>query len=198
MANWAFVSYAIEGPKETLKKIEQAILHPKVEEGSSEGWEGNVLAALDISWVSRNKDRENGKYMRGFIRDNPWMSADGNTLNFCAEEAWTLTDFGEVLFEAFPDIKVYWNMEESGMGLYGTNDAKGKYFPERVLIDSCIDGDYEMDYFINDESAFNHLSKITNGKIKNQEDVNKFNDEHELAGTDEDNYILMHHFEIFD
>ena len=196
MANWAFVFYIIEGPMKTLKKIEQAILHPKVKEDSSEDWEGNVLNTLGISWISRDQDREHGKYMRGFIKEEPWIY--NGTLKFSAEEAWNLTNFAEVLSEAFPEIKVYWNMEESGMGIYGTNDAEGKYFPERVLIDTCIDGDYEMDYFINDESVFNHLSKITNGKVKNQEDVNKFNNEHELAGTDEDNYILIHHFEIFE
>lgn len=46
MANWAFTEYAIEGPKETLQKIEQAILHHDMEEGSSKDWEGNILNAF--------------------------------------------------------------------------------------------------------------------------------------------------------
>ena len=37
-----------------------------------------------------------------------------DTLSFYAEEAWGLTDFNEVLAEHFPDIKIYWVVEESG------------------------------------------------------------------------------------
>lgn len=198
MANWAFVSYTIEGPKETLKKIEQAILKPKVEGDSSEGWEGNVLAALCISWVSRNEDQENGKYMRGFIKEEPWMSKDGSALNFCAEEAWTLTDFGGVLSEAFPDIKVYWVIEEPDMELYGTNDAEGKYFPDRVIVDTCIEGVYEMEYFKDAKSAYKWLDEFTEGKIKTLEDVDKFNTEHESDDSGVENFIFIHYFKVFD
>ena len=35
MPNWAFTEYAVEGPKEALQKIEQAILHQEIEEESS-------------------------------------------------------------------------------------------------------------------------------------------------------------------
>ena len=71
MPNWAYTSYAIEGPKEDLQKIEQAILHPEVKEGSDESWEGNVLNTLGSKWVGRDQDRKNGLYMRGFIDGDP-------------------------------------------------------------------------------------------------------------------------------
>ena len=72
MANWASTSYAIEGSKELLEKIEKAILKHLVTEGADEHWEGDILDALGCKWISRDENRENGKYMRGFTNDVPW------------------------------------------------------------------------------------------------------------------------------
>ena len=55
MANWAMTAYVIEGDKQVLEKIHHAIKHPKVIKDSSEGWEGNVLAALGIEWENRKQ-----------------------------------------------------------------------------------------------------------------------------------------------
>ena len=197
MANWAFTSYAIEGPKETLQKIEQAILHHDVEEGSSENWEGNILHALDIKWLDRSQDRENGKYMRGFISDSePWYY--NNTLRFDAKEAWGITDFDEVLMETFPDIKVYWVVEEPGMEIYQTNDKEGKYFKDRFYVDTCIEGNYQSEYFIYKSSVFKWLHDITNGRVKSEQDVEKFNSEYEVSDSMDENFIYIHEFEIIE
>lgn len=192
MPNWAYTSYAVEGPKETLQKIEQAILHHPVVENSSGDWEGNVLEALDIKWVSRDQDRENGLYMRGFIHEKPWW-IDDNVLRFCANEAWNVTDFDKALLSAFPDIKVYWATEEEGMGIYATNDKEGKYFSDRFYVDTCINGDYQSEYFNTKETAFAWISKLTEGKVKTEEEVEAFNDD---VDRDPDDFIYVHEYRI--
>lgn len=192
MPNWAYTSYAVEGPKETLQKIEQAILHHPVVENSSGDWEGNVLEALDIKWVSRDQDRENGLYMRGFIHEEPWW-IDDNVLRFCADEAWNVTDLDEALLSAFPDIKVYWVTEEEGMGIYATNDKEGKYFPDRFFVDTCINGNYQSNYFSRESNAYYWLSKITEGKVKTKEEVEAFNDD---VDRDPDDFIYVHEYRI--
>ena len=188
MANWAFTSYAIEGPKETLLKIEDAILHPTQPEGADEGWEGGVLNTLGITYEERGPGGT-GKYMRGFVKEEPWW--DSNVLRFDAEEAWGITDFYEVLEENFPDIKVYWTTEESGCEVYATNDKEGKYFSDRVYVDTCINGNYQMDYFTSEDTAYAWLGKITNGKVTNKEQAEAFNAE----GHEED-FISVHLYEI--
>ena len=196
MPNWAYTSYAVEGPKETLQKIEQAILHHPVREGSSKDWEGNVLDALDIKWVSRDQDRENGLYMRGFIHEKPWWIDDSHSaLRFCADEAWGATDLNEALEQNLP-VKVFYSVEEEGEGIYATNDKEGKYFPDRLYIDTCIDGNYESEYFPTDEEALEWLRGHTKGKIKDWDDIDKFNEEYETLGTDDDNFIFVHEFKI--
>lgn len=191
MANWAVTDYAIEGPKKTLQKIEKAILNPDVKERSTESWEGNVLRALSITWEERGPNGT-GKYLRGFIQDTPWW--DGDTLRFYAEEAWGATDFNEILEENIKDIKVFWVTEEEGMGVYETNDAEGKYFPARFFVDTCIDDNYSSDYFKTKEAAYAWLSKITNGRIVNEEDVDSFNETANSLAKDD--YIAVNEFKI--
>lgn len=191
MPNWSSTSYAIEGPKETLQKIEQAINHPDVKEGSDESWEGNVLRALNITYIDRHDDRDKGKYMRGFIIDNPWWDKDA--LHFSAEEAWGVTDFDEVLMEAFPDVKVFWVTEEPNMEIYETNDKEGKYFKDRFYVDVCIDGNYEADYFQFASSVYKWLSDLTNGRVNSNETLEAFNDKYE---GDDDNFIYVHEFRV--
>jgi hypothetical protein len=196
MANWASTSYAIEGPKKALQKIEQAILHHDVQENSDERWEGNVLIALGLTWEERNQGK--GKYMRGFITDTePWYNA-GGALRFEAEEAWGVTDFNEVLEENFHNIKVFYVVEEPGEEIYATNDKEGKYFPNRYYVDTCIDGSYESEYFTTKEAALSWLSDITFGRVKTEEDIELFNADYEDSEEPDENFISFHEFEIIE
>ena len=190
MANWAYTSYAVEGPGETLERIEQAILHPDIEEDSAESWEGNVLRALGIEWKQDRSD--GGYYMRGFIQDKPWFN--GDTLMFYAEEAWGVTDLNEVLEKNLPGVKVYYQVEEEGEEIYATNDKEGKYFPERYYVDICAGDCYDSDYFTTEENVWDYLSRVSDGKITTQEDVDAFNQKAEEECSDE--YIKIHKFTI--
>lgn len=197
MANWAYTSYVIEGPKEVLQKIEQAILHHPVSEGADEHWEGDVLNALGCKWVSRDDDREKGKYMRGFINEKPWWAdEDYAVLRFDAEEAWGATDFNEVLKENFPEIKVFYSVEEQGEGVFFTNDKEGKYFPDRFYVDTCIDGNYQSEYFVYESSMYKWLHDITEGRVNNAKDAEQFNSEHEDLADDDENFISIYEFTV--
>jgi hypothetical protein len=192
MANWAITDYVIEGSKESLKRIYDAIKNHEVEEESDNNWEGNILNALGIDW-----DRE--LYMRGFIRDIESINFNPDTdavLPFYAEEAWGATDFNIALEEGIPDIKVYFSVIEEGGEVYATNDAEGKYFTDRYYVDTCIDGDYNSEFFSSEKSIYQWLSNITNGKIKSKEDVAKFNSESEDSDNYDENYIYIHEFKI--
>ena len=192
MANWASTAYAIEGPKETLEKIYEAIMYPDKSEGD-EGWEGWVLKALGISWEDKGPDGK-GLYMRGFIQDEPWF--DGNTLRLCAEEAWGATDFNIALEKAFPNIKVFYSVEECDEEIYATNDKEGKYFPDRFYVDACFAGDYQMEYFTNEESMFRWIAKNTHGEVDTLDKVVEFNEFYEDEGSYDTNYINIHKFDI--
>ena len=191
MANWAYTDYVIEGPKETLEKIHDAILHCEIQENSSEGWEGNVLMHLGITW-----DRDK-KYMRGFIQKDTVDLTD-TTLSFGAEEAWGATDFHEMLQIGIPDIKVYYRVDEPDDAVYATNDKEGKYFTERYFVDTCIDGNCESEYFTTEEEAYKWLSHITQGRVHNFEELDQFNDDYEDTEYADENWIRIYEFDIVD
>ena len=193
MANWAMTAYVIEGDKQVLKKIHHAIKHSKIIKDSSEGWEGNVLAALGIEWENRNPDGS-GYYMRGFIQEDTVRIEDG-TLRFDAEEAWGATDLNEVLEENLP-VKVFYCVEEQGEEVFATNDKDGKYFFDRFYADICIDGEYDSKYFIDKASLLKWLSDKTDGRVKTQEDIDEFNADYEDEALDDENYIHVYEYQI--
>ena len=184
----ASVSYRIEGPKEILEKIQQAII--KAMEDKEHWTEWVACELLDIP-IEEGKSR-----LGGLIEEEP--SLGENVLKFYAEERWGLQDFEKLLRQKFPDIKVYWVVEGSGCEVYATNDKERKYFPERYWVDTCIDGNYQSDYFQFESSIYKWLHDLTNGRVKNMEDVEKFNSDYEDSGAEDENFIIIHKFEVMD
>lgn len=187
MANMASVSYRIEGPKEILEKIKDAIVMAMPDK---KHWtEYRACEILGFSYETIDKASLGGE-----ISEEP--SLGENTLEFYAEERWGLQDFAELLEKHFPDIKVYWTVEECGMEIYCTNDKEGKYFPERYWVDACIDSIYNSEYFKTKKDAYEWLDKLTYGRVKSEEDAEEFNADYEDAGTDCENFIYIHEFEV--
>lgn len=196
MANWAYTNYVIEGPKETLKKIHEAILHHDIEEGSSDDWEGNVLNTLGIQWERRQPDGS-GYYMRGFIQEDTIdFDETENLLFFDAEEAWGATDFNKVLEKDIPGIKVYYHVEDPDDEIFATNDREGKYFTDRYYVDTCVDGEYASEYFETEDEMYEWLNNSTDGKVNSPEKIEEFNDRAEDKGLDD--YIHIFKIEIVD
>ena len=191
MANMASVSYAIEGSEESLKKINEAIVVAvNSDDKRYEMYQAAEYLGLPI---------EEGKTrLGGEIEEEPTWDEKTGALKFWSEERWGLQDFAELLEKQFPDIKVYWIVEESGMEIYCTNDAEGKYFPERYWVDTAIDDIYNSEYFKTEEQVYEWLEKLTYGRVKSAEDVEKFNADYEDSGTDNENFIYIHEFEVED
>lgn len=186
MANMASVSYAIEGPEESLKKIAEAIT--KAIHSDDKRYEMYQTAEyLKLPIID-------GTRLGGEIESDPEL--ENGVLRFWSEERWGLQDFAELLEKQFPDIKVYWIVEECGCEVFCTNDKEGKYFPERYWVDTAIDDIYNSEYFETEEQVYQWLDKITCGKVKSKEDVEEFNANHEDAGTDCENFIYVHEFDV--
>ena len=187
MANWASTAYAIEGPKEILEEIRKAIVKA-IEEDDHRYEEYKACDNLGITY------EETKVRLGGLIEEEPNYDIKG-ALRIFAEERWGLQDFNELLEQKFPDIKVYWKVEESGCEVYATNDKEGKYFPERYWVDTCINGNYQSDYFQFESSVYKWLHDLTDGKVKSWEDVEVFNFDCE---QDDEDFINIHKFEVMD
>jgi hypothetical protein len=187
MANMASVAYAIEGPQKNLEEILKAICLAMTDK---EHWT-EYKACEHLGFSEQELD---DKRLGGEIDDDPTL--ENGILRFYAEERWGLQDFEELLIQKFPDIKVYWVVEEPGCEIYCTNDEEGKYFPERYYVDTCIDDIYNSEYFQTEEEVYKWLDKLTKGRVKSEEDVEKFNADYEGSGTDDENFIYIHEFDV--
>jgi hypothetical protein len=186
MANMASVSYMIEGPKEVLEKINNAII--KAMDDKKHWTEWVACELLDIP-IEKGKTR-----LGGLIEEEP--SLGETTLEFYAEERWGLQDFEELLRNKFPDIKVYWIVEECGCEVYCTNDKEGKYFPERYWVDTAQDDIYQSEYFKTEEAMWKWLSEKYG--VKSKEEVEAWNQDYEATGDECENFVIIHKFEIVD
>lgn len=185
----ASVSYAIEGPEEILQKINEAIV--VAVHSDSNKYELYQAAKYLKLPIVEGKTRLGGE-----ISEEPAWDEDNDALCFSSEERWGLQDFAELLEKHFPDIKVYWVVEEPGMEIYCTNDREGKYFSDRYWVDTCIDGIYNSEYFKTEEQVYQWLDTITHGRVKSKEDVEKFNTDYEDSDANDENFIYIHEFEL--
>lgn len=190
MANWASTSYRIEGSKEDLEKVYNVIdefmserRKPVVVDASNE-WEGNIIRALGAT-----DEQMKNNYLRGFIEE---YEMDGDIIRIEAEEAWGTTDFRQVLAQLMPELTIYYIVEEPGCEVYATNDADGKYFPERFYVDAYVNGDYQSEYFETEEQAMTYVANLLGKKEVSKNELENWNECHE----EDNNFIYIHEFEI--
>lgn len=188
MANMASVAYAIEGPQESLEKIQEAIVMAvQNKHGHWEEWQ----ACINLGFTEQELE---DMRLGGEISEEPDLGE--GVLKFWAEERWGLQDFHELLKQKFPDIKVYWIVEECGMEIYCTNDKDGKYFPERYWVDTAQDDVYQSEYFQTEEAMYKWLNEKY--EVKTKEEVEAWNADYEDSGADDENFIYIHEFEVLD
>lgn len=190
MANWASTSYRIEGSKEDLEKVYNVIdefmseRRKPVQVDASNEWEGNIIRALGAT-----DEQMKNNYLRGFIEE---YEMDGDIIRIEAEEAWGTTDFRYVLAQLMPELTIYYIVEEPGCEVYATNDAEGKYFPERFYVDAYVNGDYQSEYFETEEQAMTYVANLLGKEKVSKNELENWNECHE----EDDNFIYIHEFEI--
>lgn len=190
MANWASTSYRIEGSKENLEKVYNVIdefmseRRKPVQVDASNEWEGNIIRALGAT-----DEQMKNNYLRGFIEE---YEMDGDIIRIEAEEAWGTTDFRHVLAQLMPELTIYYIVEEPGCEVYATNDAEGKYFPERFYVDAYVNGDYQSEYFDTEEQAMTYVANLLGKQEVSKNELENWNECHE----EDDNFIYIHEFEI--
>lgn len=158
MPNWAYSQYHAIGDKEQLDKLHTIM--SELEEMKSPGlhengfgstWLGNLVIKLGGDWKKI--------YCRGSW-DN--LIYEDGVISFSVESAWgELNEVRHLIEEKFPDIKLYYQCEELGMGIYITNDDTGQFFPEEYYL--WVENG-ETDYYDNLDDLLKDVEKITGSK----------------------------------
>lgn len=153
MANYCFTKYAVEGKKEVLVQVADAI-------NRGEGWMKKSIENLGLKidedeyeyanraeWYkdARVEERD-GVSVLFFTQAYPWEHVDVID--------WVLEELGE------PDANIYMLMELFESEIHQTTDHEGKYFPERYRV--FTDEDDDDVYFVTEEEALAHVRKQYN------------------------------------
>ena len=150
-------------------------------------WEGNIILALGIPIGD--------SYLRGFIQE---YELDDDVLRIEAEEAWGATDFRKLLESHYDNMKVYFIVEEEGGEVYATNDREGYYFDYRFMVDSCVNGADEWEYFKTKEEALSYIANRLERKSITEKEIDEWNEEMEEQGEEGDNYICFNEYKLVD
>ena len=168
MPNWCSTAYVIEGNAKDVKKLYKLMKRlqeqkePSVKNGFGTRWLGCLVDALGGNWEE--------VYCRG-----SWSNLEmaGNVLKFTTETAWSpCNETLELVCRSFPTFKYYYQSEEPGMGEYHTNDAKGKYFPDKYIADLCTPDDtWYKEYFSNLADLLEWFEYICERPVKSIKEI---------------------------
>ena len=164
MSNPAFMTVIIEGDKCELNKLYgimkrlQEREKPLVENGFyyPTRWLGNLVVRLGADW------RE--VYCRGTWND---LELKKDHISFLTETAWQPPfELLKLVKERYPKLRIIFEAEGDDWDWYLTNDAEGKYFSSRYVVDMEPD----TEYFDTIEEACdrvgNYIGKIITSSFK--------------------------------
>lgn len=156
MANYAFTKYRVEGKKESLTKIAEAI-------NNGEGWALQSFQNLGLPYnASCRAEWETGAVVED--KEGYSVLAFTEAYPYCKSE---LLD--EALAQLFPNEKfeIYYLSEIFESCIHETNDEKGKYFPYKCVV--CTDSDDGDVYFPTVEEGMRHAYDMFQKYIEENE-----------------------------
>lgn len=148
MANYCFTKSAIEGKKEVLNKVVDAI-------NNGDGWMKNSMENLGLKFDEEEFSPRAEWYTGAQVEERDGISV----LFFTQAYPWQHEDVIDGVLAKLGEhnAKIYMLMERFEDGIHATNDHEGKYFPERYRVyTEEDDGDV---YFITREEALAHIRR---------------------------------------
>lgn len=156
-----------------MKRLQER-KQPLVENGYYEAkrWLGNLVTRLGHDYHE--------VYCRGTWE---FLEMKGCHISFLTETAWK-PPFAllKMIQQHFPSLQFYFEAEGDDWDAYVTNDAEGRFFPSRYIVDCEPD----MEYFCTIEEASAHLSAFVGQPVAPTwkalcTGVDNWNEDHEDA-----------------
>lgn len=190
MPNWCDTSYKCVGNSDEVRKLYPVLKYMENRKTSilpndfGKMWLGNLIHKLGGNWEELR--------CRGEITD---FSLDGDILTINQQTAWCEQEGVRLIIEqTFPSIKVYYLEQESGLGVFNTNDITGEFFPERYFYESHEDCEYFET--LNDAKEF--ISRIVGYNIElSVVAINIALDDYEKSHKEENEDMFYFFHEIY-
>lgn len=178
MEKWVSAEYYIEGSDKDITTIHTAI---------KSCINNTFPPSMNDLKIQLDDDFKNYANLDGYIENaelESWL--DGVRLHIWTSEASRLSDFGILLKNNFPSIRIYYYIEDIIDGIYLTNDIHGEYFDEEVVLNYNNDFDSEVLRFLTKEDALEYLGPILRMDKVDDEKLAEWNLEHD------DDYALIY------
>ena len=190
MSNPAFTNIVIKGKRseqrslyEKMKRLQER-KKPLVENGFyyPTRWLGNLVTRLGADW------RE--VYCGGTWSD---LRLNSNTLTFFTETAWKPPfELLKLISRVYPSLTCYFEAEGDDWDVYVTNDAEGRYFSARYVVDMEPD----TEYFDTIEEVCLHVAPYIGRTATNKKELLHAIDEWEAENEDPEKYVLIKEIEV--
>jgi hypothetical protein len=191
MANYSDTEVVIEGNEKELNELYNIMVNlenmkePAIKNGFGTTWLGCLVEALGSSWQEVSCRGE-------------WLCLErhDDRLTFCTSSAWTEPrEVFDLIQQKFPSLKVFYLSVESGCEYYVVQDAEGRFFPDRYIVDlGTVDGEYLTEYFEDLDSALEWIWKQTGVTVNNEGDVVVL--DAELNAQNPDAFCYLHPIEV--
>lgn len=186
MPNWASVTYECVGDPNHIRQLHDALKYIDkrktsiLPNGFGKWWLGNLVTKLGGNWEDYP--------CRGEITS--YSLENDTTLMIYQNTAWGEQEgVRRIIEEKLPSIKVYFQEEEPGCGLFATNSFE--HFPERYLLDNYD----EPLYFETIEEAAQCVSDILGHPIEQSvEAIDQALDDYLAEHEDNDTWYSFHEF----
>ena len=150
MPNWCDTTYKAVGTKEQVKRFyDLAMSSWNKSKGNNSGWIGHFVTELGGKWEEVS--------CRGWMQDEPELSADGEMCTIVCNTAWGEPyEWRTFIEEHIDGLFLYYVAIEPGCCVYCSNDDDytGKYY-----VDNWEDGSYELTEYETIEYVNKHFDK---------------------------------------
>lgn len=190
MSNYVLMMVVLEGERRELKSLYGKMLRlqnrkePLVKNGffNPTRWLGNLVVRLGGDW--------HDYHCRGTWDE---LELSKGTLCFYTETAWQ-APFGvlKLIQQVYPTVRAYFSAEGDDWDAYLTNDAEGRYFPARYVVDMEPD----IEYFNTIEEVSQHLLPMLGRKVTSTEELNEAVEAWQSASENADKYLSVKEFEL--
>lgn len=165
MPNWCTTDYALVGKKESVLKLfndlKQVVEVVRTKESKPFTFLGNSywLGYIQENLLPEVKEKLPARGELSFIdEDIHSYDSDMASIKLTTETAWSAcSELMDKIAEKY-DLQLFYYSEESGCGIFETNDAEGQFFPSRFMVDSGQEG---IEYYETFEQVADAIEKLT-------------------------------------
>ena len=188
MANWCYSSYCIEGDNEEVRSLYRRMKRLQdrrkslVENDFGKTWLGNLVTDLGSDWKE--------VYCRGTWSD---LGYEKGILRFNTETAYSpMNAVMKLAKSKYPSLRIYYSAEEDGWGMYVTNDAEGKHYPDRYFVES----EWGREYFSTMTNVCVYVSGLIKKEVRDEKELRAAIEEWNENVEDIDENITLNEFKV--